>query len=199
MTEITESQRSYNDTERKIVEAGFNTILRFGETKTSIGDVADAAGVSRGTIYRYFQDREGLLSAVMDHTNAVYWDTVDARIKDGMTLAEKIYSRARTSIRYSRAVTTDLLSGSVEMYELMMSEDVDRTFELSVEHTIPWLETARERGEIRDDIDLKLAADWISRVMLGLIWLPVSTVVDMADDKKAAAYARDMLMMGLAP
>lgn len=181
----------------RIVDAGYRLLLQFGESKTSMGDIADAADVSRGTLYRYFGDRDQLLDAVMDHTVTSYWDAIDARISADMTLGEKIESRVRTAAVFSRGLVDQLQSGSVGMYQRMMTDDLARTSAISVERTIPMLEMAQACGELREDLDVRLAADWISRVMLSLIWLPVSSVVDLSDEKVAAAYARDMIMQGV--
>ena len=42
------------DTREQITAAGYACIARFGPTRTSVEDVAQAAGVSRATMYRYF-------------------------------------------------------------------------------------------------------------------------------------------------
>lgn len=182
---------------RRIVDAGYRLLLQFGESKTSMGDIADAAGVSRGTVYRYFGDRDQLLAEVMDHTVNRYWDAVDARVAPDMSLGDKIESRIRTSIRFSRQLRDQLATGSVGMYQRMMTDDLGRTTAVSVERTIPMLETAKARGELRDDVDITTAADWISRVTLSLIWLPVSTVVDLSDEDEGARYARELILSGI--
>jgi len=187
-----------NEMRARIIDAGYRMLLQFGEDKTSMGDIADAAGVSRGTVYRYFGDRDQLLEGVMDHSVHAYWDAIDARITDDMTLGDKIESRVRTTILFSNGLVDQLATGSVGLHRRMITDDLERTSAVSVERTIPMLETARERGELRDDIDIKVAADWISRVNLSLIWLPVSTVVDLADEHEGARYARDLILGGIA-
>jgi|AP95_1055475.scaffolds.fasta_scaffold00478_8 AcrR family transcriptional regulator len=196
MTE-TAVDTSVTDMRRRIIAAGYRMLLQFGENKTSMGDIADAAGVSRGTVYRYFDDRDQLLEAVMDHSAHRYWDAIDASITDDMSLGDKIESRVQTSIRFSSGLIDQLASGSVEMYRRMITGDLHRSSILSAERTVPMLELARERGEFRADLDIALAADWISRIIVSIIWLPVSTVIDMSDEKVAAAYTRDLIMGGI--
>ena len=199
MTETTAEPTAEPNVEmrHRIIDAGYRMLLQFGEDKTSMGDIAVAAGVSRGTLYRYFGDRDQLLAAVMDHTVHAYWDAIDARLTDDMTLGDKIESRVQTSVRFSRGLVDQLVTGSVGMYARMMTKDLARTSAVSVERTIPMLVVARERGELRADIDIHVAADWISRVNLSIIWLPVSTVVDLNDEKAAAQYARGLILQGI--
>jgi len=51
----------------EIVEAAATLFAQVGFDKTSMASVARAAGVTTTTIYWYFQDKEALLVAVLDH------------------------------------------------------------------------------------------------------------------------------------
>lgn len=51
----------------KIVIAAVACFERFGEAKTSMQDIADAAGIGRQTLYRTFENRNLLLEAVVMH------------------------------------------------------------------------------------------------------------------------------------
>ncbi len=185
------------ETRSRIIAAGFETLLQFGENKTSMADIANASGFSRGTVYRYFGDRDQLLDALIEHSTHKYWDAVDARIDDSMSIGEKLESRVHTGIRFSSGLANQLASGEVDLYRRMFSGRWARTIELSVERTIPILELARERGELRDNLDIRVAADWITRIVLSLIWLPVSVVVDLSDPEAGAKYAREMIIHGI--
>jgi AcrR family transcriptional regulator len=54
-----------DDTEarRRLIEATRRCIERFGPERVTLGDVADEAGVTRPTVYRYFDTGEDLLRA----------------------------------------------------------------------------------------------------------------------------------------
>ncbi len=181
----------------RIIAAGFQVLLQLGENKASMNEIANAAGVSRGTVYRYFGNRDRLVDAVIEHSTHVYWDAIDARLVDSMSLGDKIEARVRTSIRFSKGLGDRLASGSVDLYRRLFSADSGRTVKLSVERTIPILEIARERGELRDDLDIQATAEWITRIVLSLIWLPVSSVVDLTDEEAGAKYVREMIMRGI--
>src|ERR1700743_958909 len=54
-----------------ILKAAERCFSRFGLTKTTMEDIARAAGMSRATVYRYFADREALvLASVMRRARA---------------------------------------------------------------------------------------------------------------------------------
>jgi AcrR family transcriptional regulator len=62
----------------KILAGAIRTILQRGAGKMSMLDVGEAAGVSRGTLYRYFPTKEKLLEAVTEHLTTQYNERVTA-------------------------------------------------------------------------------------------------------------------------
>ena len=48
----------------RLLDSAEACVERFGPSKTSMEDVARAAGVSRATVYRYFDNRDDVLGAV---------------------------------------------------------------------------------------------------------------------------------------
>lgn len=52
-------------TERKVIEAAIGTFVRYGAKKTTMGDIADAAGVSRQTVYDVFGNKDEVIRAAI--------------------------------------------------------------------------------------------------------------------------------------
>lgn len=61
--EATKSDRE-DETRRRILNGALHAIGDIGITRLSMRAIAEAAGVSRGTVYRYFQNKEEVLLAV---------------------------------------------------------------------------------------------------------------------------------------
>lgn len=51
--------------EQRIIAAALGCFAQFGVSKTTVEDVASAAGCSRATLYRYFGSKQALLSGVV--------------------------------------------------------------------------------------------------------------------------------------
>ena len=60
------------DTRQRIVEATVRLHTTIGPAATSISAVAEAAGVSRPTVYRHFPDEESLYAACAGHFDVLY-------------------------------------------------------------------------------------------------------------------------------
>ncbi len=74
--ELARTDPATNDTVSAILDAGAACLARYGNEKTSIQDIADTAGMSRATVYRYFPDRASLLRAVTRHDQAKQADEI---------------------------------------------------------------------------------------------------------------------------
>lgn len=57
-------------TRRRILDGALSAVARHGLAKLGMSDVSRGAGVSRGTLYRYFPTREVLLEELAAHVQA---------------------------------------------------------------------------------------------------------------------------------
>ena len=60
-------------TRLKILAGAADAVARHGLAKLDMGDVSASAGVSRGTVYRYFEGRDALLDALAIHEALQFW------------------------------------------------------------------------------------------------------------------------------
>jgi len=59
-------QREFSPTEARILSAALALIGRRGVRRLAMQEISEAAGVSRGTLYRYFPSKEDVLAAAAD-------------------------------------------------------------------------------------------------------------------------------------
>jgi AcrR family transcriptional regulator len=50
----------------KVIQAAIQTFLRYGYARTTVADIAQAAGLSRPTLYLTFPDKDAIFNAVVD-------------------------------------------------------------------------------------------------------------------------------------
>ncbi|MCU1360034.1 MAG: putative transcriptional regulator, family [Ilumatobacteraceae bacterium] len=55
------------DTKQRISQAALEQLALVGPARLTVSGVAHRAGMSRGTVYRYFTDRDALVTAVTGH------------------------------------------------------------------------------------------------------------------------------------
>lgn len=76
---------------RQILDAAFATFAEHGLAAARLDDIAKRAGVSKGTIYLYFQSKEELFREVVLHTVGDAIDELERRIA-GKTALEDLHS-----------------------------------------------------------------------------------------------------------
>ena len=81
---------SLSDTEIRIVEAAIGVFVRYGANKTSMADIANAAGVSRQTIYASFGDKDGIIVACIRRISDESLATIRERLKTTETLSQQL-------------------------------------------------------------------------------------------------------------
>jgi AcrR family transcriptional regulator len=62
----------------RLLEAARQLVERYGPRSVTMDAVAAAAGVGKGTVFRRFQSREGLMAAVLDHSESEWQSLVMA-------------------------------------------------------------------------------------------------------------------------
>ena len=64
-----------------------------------------------------------------------------------------------------------------------------------IDFWVPQLEQARARGEVRTDLELRPAGEWIMRMLLSLVTVP-SLTVDLDDPAAVRRFVRDHIVRG---
>lgn len=155
----------------RLVDAAEECLQRFGTAKTTVEDVASAASVSRATVYRYFGDRDELILAVL--------------VRDVDRLLERVTKRFTPEGPLGTQLVDGILYwlGRVqreEKFAVMFAPDATghtvnipgayaALFERTRAALQPALDLARGRGELRADVDLDEAVEWIMRVVISLL------------------------------
>lgn len=138
-----------------IVEAAAAVLAERGDA--SMSEVANAAGVARGTVYRYFQGREALLETL----GSV------AVEEAGRGLAVARLDEVAIEEAFTRAVRALVLVGDYFVVLARERASVEPAeFERRVSGVLRALiERGRSLGEIRDDVP----AAWLVETLMGVI------------------------------
>jgi AcrR family transcriptional regulator len=72
-----ETPRSFNATEERILTAALGLFARRGVRRLGMQEISDVAGVSRGTLYRYFPSKDHVLAAAADFDEARFGAGLD--------------------------------------------------------------------------------------------------------------------------
>src|ERR1700727_3295762 len=83
---------SFNPTEDRILTAALGLMGRRGVRRLGMREIAEAAGVSRGTLYRYFPSKDHVLAAAAAYDAQRFSDGIEAVLSAAQTPEERITS-----------------------------------------------------------------------------------------------------------
>jgi len=156
----------------RILQAARTCFSRYGVHRTSMTDVAKAAGVSRQTLYNTISGRQELIEAVVVLRIEEMSDELRSVIDGQPTFVDAIVETSLASVELARKdpELTNLVetATTIRLFEIIagpfpaIHEAVARLFR-------PLFETARRTGELRTDVSDDELVDWIRTVYLSLI------------------------------
>jgi AcrR family transcriptional regulator len=150
----------------RLLDAAIECFDRYGIEKTVMEDIAKAAGLSRPAVYRYLGDRNTVLLTLV-HRRA---DEVIKRVTKVISSRERIEDKLVDGILLVAELTRDdkYLGALVSPRHLELADDLVLATTISVDLTarlwLPVLEQARARGQLRPELDLNHACEWLSLV-----------------------------------
>ena len=112
------------DRREQILDAANECFTQLGIQRTSVQDVARMAKVSRGTVYRYFVDRDVLIEAAIEHGAQRFYRAVAAAMAGKPTLAEQLGAMAEThaNILLDHRTRNRLMADDAELMRHMISD-----------------------------------------------------------------------------
>lgn len=156
----------------QIVEAATRVFAEKGFSRATTREVAREAGVSEGTIYNYFEDKDALLMAILEGLNETQRRAED--FEEGMAtdfrgFLEEYLRRRMSLIWENRGVFRVVLSEmlvNAELRELYLHQVVEPTMKIAEEN----FRSRMKQGEVRQT-DAPLAVRSVAGAVLGVLVL----------------------------
>jgi len=92
---MTRREQKKAESRRRILEAAREVFFRDGFMGANLDEVAEKAGVAKGTLYRYFESKAELYVAVLAHNGAIFERKIRATLDPALSPAEQVRRTAR--------------------------------------------------------------------------------------------------------
>ncbi len=83
------------ESRRRILEAARDVFFRDGFMQANLDEVAEKAGVAKGTLYRYFESKAELYVAVLAHNGAIFEEKMRETLDDSLPVPEQVRRTSR--------------------------------------------------------------------------------------------------------
>jgi AcrR family transcriptional regulator len=184
-------------TRETILDAAYAMVARMGVRRTTFEDVAAKAGLSRQTLYRYFDGKDDLIGAVMEREADRFFEALSRVGPEDVSFDEALQEGLSFTFDYLR--THPLLSW---VYE----HEPNALLPHLRSHWGPILDSVRRFVEpfVAQDVAdgiisgerADMAGDWVTRVALSYLIMP-GEHVDIYNDASVRTEIPDLILRGL--
>ena len=154
-----------------ILECGVDEFARCGFQPASVANVARAAGVSVGVIYKYFGDKDGFFLACVRHSLALLDQVLQGAVAHETDIESGIRSIVSALIVHARdhqshnALYNEITSGGCKKYARELAREIEgRTAAVYAQ----LLENARRAGTVDPTLDPKTFAFFLDDLFMML-------------------------------
>lgn len=154
----------------KILQGAVEEFSRYGFRQASLNRLAQSLGISKGSLFQYFGNKEGLFLFIFDHAVALVRKRL-AQVKQE-TAEKDFYEK----IRQSLAAGVDFIRRHPRVYriylKMLFQEDFPLRNELlqrvrffSAEYLRPMVLQGMAQGDVRSDLDPDFVVFFLDAVM----------------------------------
>ena len=193
------------ETRARLLDAAEAVFRQRGVTRTSLAEVATAAGVTRGAVYWHFKDKAALFHAMCDRATL----PLDALFERASVTAptDPLATLRELCVGALQRLATDARTQAVFEVIFHKTELVDELAGVATSHEDERCQCLRqieaiirrcaEIGELPPDIDAQLSAQGLNALMVGIMheWVLDPSAYDLA---AAAPALIDVYLAGLA-
>ncbi|MFK7895209.1 MAG: TetR/AcrR family transcriptional regulator [Myxococcota bacterium] len=188
----------------RIFDAASRCFSEKGFQATTIIDIADAAGVSRPLVYKYFGDKDGLIDSVL-RTIFAEWESLNAipHLTSGehpeRTAAEDLRAKFEDAIEFvrERPIFRTILQQDPQIVIRGHLEDLRQCRRVSTESTRMILLAGIESGEFRQDLDEQATTASVEMILFGLLERTLGLRPELSLDPSLVRATLELLLEGL--
>ncbi len=152
----------------KILSAAASLFAQYGIKKTTVEEIAQRAGIGKGTLYLYFKSKEEIFAAVMDRVGMLFLDRLETTIKGAESPSEKIGAMIRMRFAFIKEMLSDLHFSREALYELR--DDIIRHQEKFMLRELEIVQGILEDGVRRGEFALEDPAA-TTGVLTDILWM----------------------------
>jgi TetR/AcrR family fatty acid metabolism transcriptional regulator len=187
------------DKERRILDCARELFARYGYKKTSIDQIADCAGVGKGTVYLVARSKDDLFFQVV-HSELREWVAQVSRLIDPRVEAPELLGTCSLqSFHYliEKPLVRELLLGNYDEVLPMWESRLNDLREIGRSHIREILELGVRQGHFRPDLDIPGVARLLQDIQVMGLVLAYRGRHSLDDQLRSSQLGLDLVLNGL--
>lgn len=191
---LDEAARRSPETQR-ILDAALNQFAEFGIKRTTIGDIARAAGIDRVTIYRRVGNKDAVIQAVVTREAIRLFELVTTTARRGTTIEERVelgFTSMMEEVR-GNAMLARMLQVEPETVLLQLTTEGGLLVTGATTATLGFFGEAVEDGLLETTDGMDASAELLVRIVHSYMLTP-RALIDLDSHQKLRDFARTHLV-----
>jgi AcrR family transcriptional regulator len=169
------NKKTDQDTRKEIIEASMKLFARRGYHGTSVAQIAEATGLTKGALYWYFKGKEDLFLNVLDCIKENWQETILSRVDAADGVVDKLSelfdatSEMIASNKNPYSMHLFLVSAGAQPEMREFEDAIKEAYGGYIKTLASTLRRGQEDGEIRKDIAADSAAVGIVGCLEGIV------------------------------
>lgn len=186
-----------NDKRGLILQAAFSLFAASGFYHTTVEEIANEAGVGKGTVYEYFSSKKELLQEMLFWASEYYFERFPEEIEKFVGLKAKL--KAMADIHFQFFLENREIARVVLFEHRYITEDLEEWFREKEAARIAYLVEILKDGATTDEIR---SVDFgvVARMIVGFLWhMGVELIITSSEEnwEQMSAGLVDILWKGI--
>ncbi|MDZ8053130.1 MAG: TetR/AcrR family transcriptional regulator [Aulosira sp. ZfuVER01] len=197
---MSQTSRGATKTRDRLLKAAIEVFSTKGYVGASTREIARVADVTEVTLFRHFQSKEQLLSAVAQHITALRTEAFTHPDEWTYDLRRDLlhYAQLHDEMLEEYEALFRMFIGEAQRHPTEAIEVLQQSFLPLRQKLISYLQTCVERGIIRPDVELPMAVDQLTGMLLaGMIRRHVSLLERGYSRKRYMEGCVDLFVRGV--
>ncbi len=179
-----------------LLTAATDTLRHLGPRRFSLTAVAEAAGVSRGTVHNVLGTRDDAIATALNQLAEAFTETLAAEVNKETTLAGQVAAAAVLISAHRRHSDSTPRGINQSVLVLLLEHGGEDLMHRSIELWKPLVKSAQRTGEVAAEIDAARASEWIIRMLFSFELLP-PIGVNLDNPRAVRRFVCDHIVAGL--
>lgn len=188
------AKRNTRNTKGKIISAAWKLFYDQGYDHTTVDEIVEESGTSKGSFYHYFEGKDALLSSLSFLFDEKYEELKDTLQEANSAIDKLVYLNQELFLMIENSISVDLLARLFSSQLITRGDrhllDQDRTYYKLLRKI---LQEGQQKGELRSDLSINEIIKTYAMLERGLMydWCLCN------GDYSLAQYAKRVLPMML--
>jgi TetR/AcrR family fatty acid metabolism transcriptional regulator len=147
-------------TQELVLDSAHRCFSRYGYRKTSMDDVAAEAGVAKGTVYLYCNNKADLFVRAVESELRAWLEDLSSIVDSDRPANEILVEMARRDAAFveERPLVADLLSGMLDGHDSGSRSRFAELRHIGLQHVVAVLKLGIRQGVFAADLDVEATA-----------------------------------------